>query len=264
MGDALSHAALPGLCLAFIITGSKNYFSLLFGALVSGVLGVLAIVFLVRHKRVNEDAAIGIVLSSFFGVGICLGSFIQNRAISEQAGLDRYIYGHAASMLRSDALAIAAVCALVLIFIFLFFKELRLICFDPDFARSTAWPVTAIDLLLMSAIVACTIVGLQAVGVVLIIALLIIPAAAARFWTDSLGVTVVLAAIVGALSSASGSAFSALVPKLPTGPLIVLIASCIFVASFVFRAQKGPARSLPSAPAPAAKSWLSALAQSGL
>lgn len=239
MGDALSHAALPGLCIAFMVIGYKSFLGLLAGALVSGIVGILLILFVVRWTRINEDAAIGIVLSGFFGLGICLSRIVQNHPNGMQAGLETFIYGKAASMLQQDAWTILVVSAIVLVVARLLFKELTLLCFDTEFARSTGWPVTFLDLVLMGCVVAVTIVGLQSVGVVLIISLLITPSAAARFWTENLKTLVLLSAAIGATSAAVGTALSALYAQLPTGPLIVLVAALLFFFSASLAPKRG-------------------------
>ena len=239
VGDALSHAALPGICIAFMLLGYKSFAGLLLGALVSGTIGVFTILFITQNKRIDQDTAIGIVLTSFFGLGICLSRIIQNHPEGTQAGLESFIYGKAASMLISDAWFIAVVSAVVVVTVLLLLKELALICFDPDYAKTTGWPVLALDVVLMSSIVAVTMVGLQSVGVVLIISLLITPSAAARFWSNDLRVVLFLSAMFGGLSAVFGTAVSALTPQLPTGPVIVLAAALLFAVSAAFAPKRG-------------------------
>lgn len=239
IGDALSHAALPGLCLAFLFVGEKSFLALLFGALLTGILGVFCVMALTRWTRIPEDASLGIVLSVFFGAGLCLSRYIQNNRPGNQSGLDGFIFGKAASLLQSDTIAIACIAVFVLALCVCFFKEFRLLCFDREYAATTGWPVFIIDTILMSCVVLTTIVGLQSVGVVLIIALLITPAATARLWTDRLSVTVVLAGIFGMLSALTGSAASALTINTPTGPLIVLVSALLFGLSVLLAPEKG-------------------------
>ena len=239
VGDALSHAALPGICLAFMTLGYKSFGGLLLGALISGIIGVLTILFITQNKRIDQDTAIGVVLTSFFGLGICLSRLIQNHPDGTQAGLENFIYGKAASMLVADAWFIAIVCGVVVLTVLLLFKELALICFDPDYARTTGWPVLALDIVLMASIVAVTMVGLQSVGVVLIISLLITPSAAARFWSNDLRIVLLLSATIGAISAVTGTAISALTPQLPTGPVIVIAAALIFAVSATFAPKRG-------------------------
>ena len=186
-GDALSHAALPGLCIAFLILRERNFMAMLLGALVSGVAGIAIISALGRWTRVKEDAAIGTVLSVFFGLGIVLLKIIQNmEGVGSKAGLNSYIFGKTAGMVLGDVYVILAASLICLALIVVLYKEFQLVSFDADFARRWAGPFMAIDLLLMSLVAAAVVIGLPNVGVVLISALLIMPGAAARFWTDRL------------------------------------------------------------------------------
>lgn len=256
VGDALAHAALPGLCLAFLILGSRQFGGLLLGALLAGLAGVAAITFVCRWTRTKENAAIGIVLSTFFGVGVVLLSIIQHRSdAAAKAGLDSYIFGQAAGMIWQDVWLIAAVSIVALAVLLLFSKEFKVFSFDPDFAQSQGWPTLGLDLAMMSTLALTTVVGLPAVGVVLMAALLIIPGAAARFWTNRLGPMLVLAGSIGAVSGACGTivsaglltdwlgfdpfAFGYNTKSLPTGPVVVLAASTLFLASLLLAPERG-------------------------
>lgn len=240
LGDALAHAALPGLCLAFMILGERSLPAMQFGALVTGAIGVLIVAGLRRGTRIKEDAAIGIVLSVFFGLGLVLVRMIQNQTTTgSKAGLDSYIYGKTAGMLASDVFFIAAVSLVCLITVVALFKEFRVISFDPGFARAQGFPTFALDLLLMSLISLTVVIGLPAVGVVMIAALLILPAAVARFWTERLGSTVLLASLLGTAIGATGTAISAQRVELPTGPVIVLVGAAALLASVLFAPRRG-------------------------
>jgi manganese/zinc/iron transport system permease protein len=239
MGDALSHATLPGVGVAFLLTSSKHLGVLTAGAVVSGVLGVLAVIGLRRCPRIKEDAAIGIVLSVFFGAGMTLLGIIQSTESGNQAGLKTFIYGKAAAMGAADARLIAYMSGLVLVSAVLLYKESRIVCFDAAFAAAQGWPVLLIDLLMMGLIVLVTVIGLQAVGLILIIALLIIPAAAARFWTESLAHMVILSGLFGAVSGWQGARISAAYVRMPTGAIIVLCAGVIFAVSMLFSPNRG-------------------------
>ncbi|MFC4078339.1 metal ABC transporter permease [Salinithrix halophila] len=239
MGDVLAHAALPGICLAFMLTGSKNPFFFLIGATVTGVLASLAINGITRFSRIKEDTALGLVLSVFFGLGIIFLTQIQHSENGNQSGLDKFLFGQSASLVGDDVLVMGGVALSLLLFCFLFFKEFKLLCFDPGFGRSLGFPVGLLDLLLMVMLVVAVVIGLQAAGVVLMAALIITPAAAARYWTERLGVMVVLSALMGALSGVLGTLFSALVHNLPTGPLIVVAATVVFLISLVFSPKRG-------------------------
>lgn len=244
MGDAISHATLPGIVIAFmasIYLGAvgKNLAVLLIGATFSGVLGMLGILLVRQTTRLKEDAALGIVLSVFFGAGVTLMGIAQQMPAGHAAGLEAFIYGKTASMVRSDAWMIAigaliatGVCALL-------FKELRLLCFDDAFAQARGFPAILLEIVLMGLVVTVTIIGLQAVGLVLMIALLVTPAAAARFWTESTGSMTVISAGIGAVSAAVGSALSAVYPRLPSGAMIVLVATVFFGISMFLGIRRG-------------------------
>src|SRR5262245_34549969 len=239
-GDALSHAALPGLCLAFLALGERNLTAMLAGALASGVIGIAIISALGRWTRVKDDASIGAVLTVFFGLGIVLLKIIQNmESIGSKAGLNSYIFGKTAGMTRGDVYVILAAALLCLAVIILLYKEFQLVSFDSDFARSLGWPVYAIDLLLMSLIAAAVVIGLPNVGVVLISALLIMPGAAARFWTDRLDRLLLLAALFGFVTGLVGTLLSATFNQLPAGPIIVLTGTTLFVGSLLLGSRRG-------------------------
>lgn len=239
VGDAVAHAVLPGVCLAFILSGTKNPLILLIGAFITGWLSLIAIDFITSRSRIKEDTAIGLVLSVFFGVGILLLTAIQHSGNAAQSGLDKFLFGKAASLVGDDLIAFGVVAVLLLIATVLFYKELKLLCFDETFARTIGFPVRGLELLLTTLTVLAVVVGIQAVGVVLMAAMLITPAAAARFWTDRLGLMLVLAALMGAFSGVAGAFVSYTAPAMPTGPWIVLIISMIAILSFAFAPKKG-------------------------
>lgn len=244
MGDALSHATLPGIGLAFIFmtamggTG-KSLPGLLVGATVTGLLGMGTILALRHLTRLKEDAALGIVLSVCFGIGIAVLGVIQKMSTGNAAGLESFIYGKTASMLASDAILIAVAAGVIVLACLVLFKEFGLVCFDQDYANAQGWPVMLLDGVMTALVLAVTVIGLQAVGLILIVALLITPAAAARFWTDHLPRMVITSAIIGAASGLIGAGLSALVPRLPAGAIIVVVASVIFLFSMVFGSARG-------------------------
>ena len=201
------------------------------GAAIFSVLGTASVILIQRHSRLKDDAALGIVLSSYFGLGIVLLGFATRISSGNAAGLSSFIYGKTASMLFLDALLIAATALLAAVFCVLFFKEFALICFDGDFAAAQGWPVARLDFLMMSLAVVVTVIGLQAVGLILVVALLIIPPAAARFWTHDLRRMLLLSGLFGAAAGLVGSGISALMANLPAGAVIVLTASGIFLVS---------------------------------
>lgn len=244
LGDALSHATLPGIGLAFAVMvwlggDTKSLPPLLIGATITGLLGVLMVLAIRKTTRLKDDAAMGIVLSVFFGLGIAILKMVQKIPGQSSAGLDSFIYGDAASMLGRDFLLIIGTLIVTLVVAFLILKELTLLCFDDSFASTQGWPTTLLDILLMALVTAVTVVGLKAVGLILIIAFLIIPATAARFWTNNLRSMLWLAAVIGAVSGAIGSIVSSFYGDLPAGAIIVIAAAAVFVFSMLFGPVRG-------------------------
>lgn len=239
-GDALAHAALPGLCIAFLLVGERSLPAMLFGAFVSGLLGIGIISALCRWTRIREDAAIGIVLSVFFGAGIALSRSIQNSSSKgSKAGLDSYILGKTAGMIFQDVVLIAGLAFLCLLILLIFYKEFRIVAFDPSFARVQGWPAVALDLLLMGLVAVAVVIGLPAVGVVLMASLLILPGASARFWTDELDRLLILATLFGLLIGVTGTLVSTWASLLPAGPIIVLTGTALFLISLLFAPRRG-------------------------
>lgn len=244
MGDALSHATLPGIAVAFIVMtqlggDGKSLPGLLLGATLSSVLGIAGVLLIRNLTRLKEDVALGVVLSVSFGLGVALLGVIQTMRQGNAAGLESFIYGKTASMLASDAAMIATAAAVIATVCALLFKEFALICFDQDYAIAQGWPVIPLDVAMMGLVVAVTVIGLQAVGLVLIIALLIIPAAAARFWTHRLLRMVFVSGGIGATSGLLGAVLSALTPRLPAGAVIVTVAAAFFLVSLVVGPTRG-------------------------
>jgi manganese/zinc/iron transport system permease protein len=239
LGDAVSHAALPGIVLAFLITGSKTPLILVLGAAVAGWAGALLVMLIVGTTIIKTDTALGLVLSTFFGFGLVLLSIVQRSAGAGQAGLDRFLFGQAATLVGEDLTTMAVLGAVVLAAVVLLWKEFKALAFDPAFAGAMGLPVRLLDVILTSLLVVAIVIGLQTVGVVLMSAMIIAPAAAARQWTDRLGRLVLLAGLFGALSGLSGAVLSSLVPKLPTGPTIVLCMTGLMLLSLVFAPNRG-------------------------
>jgi manganese/zinc/iron transport system permease protein len=239
LGDALEHAALPGICLAVLLTGSKAQIVLLLGAGIAGWVGTMLLLLIVRRTLLSEDAALGIVLSTFFGVGITLLTFINQRGDANQAGLDKYLFGQAAALVERDVITFAILGGAALLLVLLFYKEFTLLTFDPEFASSLGFGTTRLSILLTSLIVVAVVIGLQTVGVVLMAAMLIGPAAAARQWTNRLAPMIALSALFGATAGVSGALLSFTRQGLPTGPTIVLALTAIVVASLLFAPARG-------------------------
>lgn len=238
LGDALSHAALPGVALAFLLTGREPGW-LLLGAGIAGWLGVLLINGLARSTRLKQDAAMGIVLTAFFALGITLLTYIQSRNDASQAGLDQFIFGQAASIRRQDVLLIGAAGLVALAVLAALWKEFKLITFDPAFAQANGFRLRLLDVLLSTLIVVAIVLGLQLAGVILMVGMLIAPALAARQWTQQLGQMLTLAGIFGALAGAGGAILSGLQAGLPTGPLIIVVAAAIVLLSMALAPGRG-------------------------
>jgi manganese/zinc/iron transport system permease protein len=239
LGDAISHAALPGIALAFLLTGSKSTVILLIGAAIAGWLATLQMMLIVKTTRIKEDSALGLVLAVFFGFGIVLLTYIQKLPLSTQAGLEKFLFGQAATLMQRDVELMALIGAVTIAVALLLWKEFKLITFDSEFAGSIGLPVHKLDILLTTLVVIAIVIGLQTVGVVLMSAMIVAPAAAARQWTHKLGVMVLLAGIFGALSGVAGAVISSLAPKIPTGPVIVLCISVVVLFSLVFAPARG-------------------------
>jgi manganese/zinc/iron transport system permease protein len=239
VGDALSHAALPGIALAFLITGSKAPLPIMLGAALAGWIATLGVRLVVRRTRVPYDSALGMALAVFFGIGLVLLTEIQKRPDAAQAGLESFLFGQAASLLREDVIVMSILGAGCLGLLGLLWKEFKLLAFDVEFGASLGWPMRRLDGLYTLLLVVAVVIGLRTVGVVLMSAMVVAPAAAARQLTSRLAPMVVLSAGIGVLSGVSGAVLSSLVPRLPTGPTIVLVLSAIVVLALVFAPGRG-------------------------
>src|SRR5690606_32355654 len=239
LGDAMSHAALPGIVIAFLLTGVRSLPVLLLGAIIAGWLGTLFMLLITSQTRIKQDAAQGVVLAVFFGFGMALLSWVLRQNNAQHAGLDSFLFGKAAATVADDVRVMALIGAGVLALVALFWKEFKLISFDPGYAATIGLPVGRLDVLLTTLIVVVVVVGLQMVGVVLMSAMLVAPGVAARQWTNRLGVMVILSAIFGAVAGVGGALISSFEAGLPTGPVIVLLISGIVVLSLLFASERG-------------------------
>ncbi len=239
VGDVVSHAVLPGICISFLASGSKDPFLLIVGAFVSGWISIIVMDAIIKNTKLKEDAATGLSLSVFFGIGILLMTYIQHSGNASQSGLDTFLFGKAAALVGMDLLAFSIIAVMVLIVVFIFYKEFKLISFDPQFAKVIGLPIQRLEVLLTSITVLAVVTGIQAVGVVLMAAMLITPAAAARFWTNRLSKMLLISSVFGAFSGISGAFISYSTPSMPTGPWMVMILSIIALFSFFFAPGRG-------------------------
>lgn len=239
IGDTLSHAALPGICLGFLISGSRSLGPILAGALVSGALAGLAVMLLTRATRLKSDAAMGISLCLFFAFGVVLLTYVQGQSGAAQAGLETFLFGQAAAILTSDLLILAGLTMVVLTIVAAFWKELKLVMFDPVFARTIGIPVAGFELLMTMNVALAVVIGLQMVGVVLMSAMIIAPAAAARQWISRVETMALLSAFLGLFAGVTGALISSTTPGLSTGPLVILTATAMVVISILAAPGRG-------------------------
>lgn len=246
VSDAVAHATLPGVGLAFIAMvwlggDGRNLLGLLAGSAVTAGIGLLAVEWMTRRTRLSEDAAIGAVLSVFFGLGIVILTVIQTMSSGRQAGLESFLLGSTAGMLFQDAIVIAVGGSLAVLATWVMRRPMTLVAFDAEYAAASGVNVPGIDRLMMALVMAVTVIGLKIVGLILIVAMLIIPPVTARFWTERSQSLIWYAGGIGGVSGYLGAAFSASAPDLPTGPIIVLVAALLFLLSLFLAPARGVA-----------------------
>ncbi|SKB46082.1 manganese/zinc/iron transport system permease protein [Parapedobacter luteus] len=239
VGDAVSHAVLPGVCAAFLFSGSKNTALMLVGAFATGWLALITIDYIAAKSKIKKDAAIGLVLSVFFGAGMVMMTYIQQSGNAAQSGLDHFIFGNAATLVGTDLLVFSVLAAVLLLVVGIFFKAFALVAFDRPYAEALGYPVRRLDLLLTSLTVLAVVTGITAVGVVLMAAMLVTPAAAARYWTDNIRRMVGISVAFGVFAGFAGAYISYVAPAMPTGPWMVVVSSAIAFFSFFFAPRKG-------------------------
>lgn len=239
LGEAVSHAALPGIVLAFMMIGTRAPLALLLGAALAGWLAMLGVIAIVRLTRIKDDSAFALVLSVFFGAGLVLLTIIQKSNMAGRSGLETYLFGQAAAMMTDDVVTMSGLGLLILVVLLLFWKEFKLLSFDRAFGASQGFPMLKLDVVLTALLVLATVIGMKAVGVVLMSAMLVAPAAAARQWTDRLGLMVVLAGLFGAIAGVSGAFISTLERGLATGPAIVACISLLVGISLLMAPNRG-------------------------
>lgn len=239
IGDGLSHAALPGVVIAFLLTGIKDIEILIIGAALSSITAAWLITITVENSKIKFDGALATILSAFFGLGMVLLTYLQSLNNAGQAGLSKFIFGQAATILARDVYITSAAALIIIVLTALFWKELKLISFDVEYAKTLQIPVTFTLILYRSLLIMTIIIGIQSVGAILISSLLIAPAVGARQWTNKLGTMCILAGLFGMVSAMGGTLWSTTVQKLPTGPAIIVILSAIVLLSLIFAPNRG-------------------------
>ncbi|MEK9758576.1 MAG: iron chelate uptake ABC transporter family permease subunit [Paracoccaceae bacterium] len=244
ISDAISHATLPGLGFAFLVAfgfgiDGRQLLILLSGSALSAALGLYFVNWLTRETRLTQDTAIGCVLSVFFAFGVVLLTIIQVIPAGRKAGLESFLLGSTAGMLYSDALLILVLSIITALVLFVFLRPIKLVVFDQGYSETLGISVRRVDFIILMVTLAVTVLGMKIVGLILIVALLIIPAVSARFWSERTNIILVTATLFGALSGYIGSAISAVSPGLPTGPIIVLCCFGLFLFSFLFAPKRG-------------------------
>ena len=239
IGDGLSHAALPGVVIAFLLTGIKDIEVLITGAALSSIAAAWLITITVENSKIKFDGALATILSAFFGLGMVLLTYLQSLNNAGQAGLSKFIFGQAATILARDVYITSAAALIIIVLTALFWKELKLISFDVEYAKTLQIPVTFTLILYRSLLIMTIIIGIQSVGAILISSLLIAPAVGARQWTNKLGTMCILAGFFGMISAIGGTIWSTSVQKLPTGPAIIVILSVIVLLSLIFAPNRG-------------------------
>jgi zinc transport system membrane protein troC len=239
LGDAVSHASLPGVCLAFLIIRSKNTEILLLGALAIGLICIGLIQTIQNYTKIKFDSALAFILSVFFGLGLVLLSYLNKLPGANKSGLNKFIFGQASTFVERDVRLMLYTGIILLIVIILFWKEFKIVTFDSEFAKTLGFPSRKIEILISVLIVITVIIGIQAAGVILISSMIISPAVAARQWTNRLSVMVILSGIFGGIAGLTGTLISITESNLPTGPVIVLVISLIVVFSILFSPKRG-------------------------
>ncbi len=238
LADTIAHATLPGLAGMFLIVLEKSYVMLLIGAAITSLTSAFAVDYIITKTNLKQDTALGIILSTFFGIGIIYLTMIQKLAIGNQAGIDKFLFGQAATVLNEDIIIIITLSCLILATVIFYYKEFVIIIFDAQFARTIRLPVQRIKNILLITIVGTVLVGLQTVGLILMSSFLIAPAVAARQWTNRLPIMMLLSVFFSLSATTTGTIISYQYAHIPTGPAIVVIATLITFVSIIIRSYR--------------------------
>lgn len=238
VGDAIAHSALPGVCVAFMVTGTKDPGVLLLGAAVAGGVAALMMLGIERTSRIRSDGAIGVVLSAFFSLGVVLLTHVAGSGNANQAGLQNYLFGQAAGLLAEDVTVMAGLACAALAAVTLLFRALKTTLFDPDFARSIGLPVRALEIVMTCLLTVAVLIGVRMVGAILMVAMLVVPTVSARQFVDRLSLLLPLAALIGAGVGITGALVSVRA-ELPTGPVIVLTGVAVTLLAVLLAPRRG-------------------------
>lgn len=239
LGDSIAHASLAGIAVSYMLTQTKSTEVLLLGALVIGLIATYIINFFVRHAKVNFDSSLAIVMTMFFGIGLMLLTQIQKTPDSNQAGLDRFLFGQAATIRNTDVQLSFIVLLITIVIMIIFWKPLKVYTFNPEYAKTIGYNTSLLSFILSSFVVTSVIIGIQMVGVVLMSSLLIAPGVAALQWSKSFKSMVILSGVVGGLGGLGGTIISSSYDKFPTGPAIVVVMSIMVFLSLLFSPYRG-------------------------
>ncbi|WP_246170349.1 metal ABC transporter permease [Pseudonocardia hierapolitana] len=238
VGDAVAHATLPGVCVAFLVAGMKDVPGLLLGAAIAGLVAALLMVGIERASRIRPDAAIGVVLSGFFAFGVVLLTHLSNSSDADQAGLENYLFGQAAGLLERDVAVMAGLAASALLVVGVLRRALTTTLFDPAYAGAIGLPVRALETVMTALLVVAVVIGVRVVGAILMVAMLVVPTVTARQLADRFPRVLVLAGLIGAAVGVTG-ALTATRGQLPTGPVVVLTGFTVAVAALLLAPGRG-------------------------
>ncbi|HYH29354.1 MAG TPA: iron chelate uptake ABC transporter family permease subunit [Pseudonocardia sp.] len=238
VGDAVAHATLPGVCVAFLVAGVKDVPGLLVGAAVAGLVAALLMVAVERAGRIRPDAAIGVVLSGFFAFGVVLLTHLSNSSDADQAGLENYLFGQAAGLLARDVAVMSVLAAVALVVVGVLRRALTTTLFDPSFAGALGLPVRALETVMTALLVVAVVIGVRVVGAILMVAMLVVPTVTARQLADRFPRVLLLAGLVGAGVGVTG-ALTATRAQLPTGPVVVLTGFGVALAALLLAPGRG-------------------------
>ncbi|AKK04481.1 ABC-type Mn2+/Zn2+ transport system, permease component [Corynebacterium mustelae] len=246
MSDVIGHSATPGVMGAFLIVGltaagfdARSMPVIVVGALVTGLLSVVLANRVAETTRIGIDATMAVMLSLFLGGGLLLLQIIQRSRIKGKGGIEELMFGNAATLTNLDVTTIAVVTAVVFVILALMWRPFNLLTFDPTLAQVSGVRTQRISPVLFGIIVLAIVIGVKAVGLILMIAFAVFPPAAARQFSRTVGQMALLSGVFGACAAVIGTYISVAVGKVPTGPVIVIVLSIIVAISMVITPSRG-------------------------